>query len=220
MPLSGRISLGIHLRISLAVLVSNAINDSTNNSRVIVKISQRGVLARGESNNPIEKSTSSRIHHESNRENIFLTFLVQDFGYGISAVNLKDLIDPFIHLQHGDYSKGSGFSLYICKQMIERHGGKLECVSEVGMGSSFSFTLPLKLCHEVEVTQNNGPMISVPDMLELLPRAPKPSIHNNLFLEMLVHPEEEEVVVVEQSIAKIKTALVVDGMTNMHLTSL
>ena len=44
--------------------------------------------------------------------------------------------------------KGSGLGLTICKEIVKHHGGRIWAESELGKGSSFSFTLPLQHCAE------------------------------------------------------------------------
>ncbi len=69
---------------------------------------------------------------------------VSDTGIGMS----KELIDNLFHLDvntgrkgtQGEYSTGLG--LLICKDFIEKSGGKLDIESEEGKGSVFRFTIP------------------------------------------------------------------------------
>jgi signal transduction histidine kinase len=70
---------------------------------------------------------------------------VTDTGSGISA---QDLPYIFTHFYKADPSRhrdggGSGLGLAIVKQLIESHGGTVSVKSEIGMGSTFSFTIPL-----------------------------------------------------------------------------
>lgn len=71
--------------------------------------------------------------------------IVNDHGMGISSEFYDDVFSQFIRETRAyatDY-RGSGLSLYLCKQIIEMHGGKIWFESEVGVGTTFYFTLPL-----------------------------------------------------------------------------
>jgi PAS domain S-box-containing protein len=67
---------------------------------------------------------------------------VSDEGAGIAAEHLPHIFDRFYQI---DESRGNvGLGLYICKGLVEAMGGRIWAVSEVGVGSTFSFTLPVR----------------------------------------------------------------------------
>ncbi|MBD3393210.1 MAG: PAS domain S-box protein [Chitinivibrionales bacterium] len=69
-------------------------------------------------------------------------FFVRDNGVGIPPENLEMIFDKF---KRGDNvkttTKGTGLGLAITKGIVEAHGGAIRVESEVGAGSTFSFTL-------------------------------------------------------------------------------
>jgi signal transduction histidine kinase len=67
---------------------------------------------------------------------------VEDTGYGISKEGLNRLFQKFERLEPDPKVKGSGLGLWICKQIIEAHDGKIWAESELGKGSQFFFILP------------------------------------------------------------------------------
>ena len=63
---------------------------------------------------------------------------------GISEDNIKKLfhIDQNISTSGTQNEEGSGVGLILCKEFVEMNCGEIFVESEVGKGSSFSFTLP------------------------------------------------------------------------------
>ena len=74
-----------------------------------------------------------------------LQIVVRDTGAGIPADKLEHIFDQFYQIDaslsrtHG----GVGIGLTLSKQFIESHGGRIFVQSEVGVGSTFRFTLPV-----------------------------------------------------------------------------
>jgi signal transduction histidine kinase len=69
---------------------------------------------------------------------------VADTGVGIAAEDLPVLFDKYEQARHRATrgEKGTGLGLYITRQLVELHGGTIHVESQVGRGSTFSFTLP------------------------------------------------------------------------------
>jgi signal transduction histidine kinase len=69
---------------------------------------------------------------------------VSDTGVGIPEEDLRDIFDKYAQARSRATrsEKGTGLGLYITRQLVELHGGRIEVQSEVGRGSTFSFTIP------------------------------------------------------------------------------
>jgi len=76
----------------------------------------------------------------------FIQIEVSDNGVGISPNNLSKLFhDDVRYTTEGtSKEKGTGLGLLMCKEIVEKHGGKIWVESEVDKGSTFKFTLPLR----------------------------------------------------------------------------
>ena len=70
---------------------------------------------------------------------------VADTGVGIPEEDLRDIFDKYAQARSRATrsEKGTGLGLYITRQLVELHGGRIEVSSEVGKGSTFSFTIPI-----------------------------------------------------------------------------
>lgn len=75
----------------------------------------------------------------------FVEISIADTGIGMSPKVLDRLfkIDSTNSTKGLDGETGTGLGLILCKEMVEINGGKIKVESEVGIGTTFSFTLPI-----------------------------------------------------------------------------
>jgi PAS domain S-box-containing protein len=71
-----------------------------------------------------------------------LLFQVSDDGIGMSPETMKHLFERFYRADDNLARSGTGLGLYITKQIIDAHGGRIWAESRVNEGSTFSFTMP------------------------------------------------------------------------------
>lgn len=67
---------------------------------------------------------------------------VQDTGPGISEEHQRRMFEKFFRVPGSEGTQGTGLGLAIAKRIVEAHGGRMWLESEVGIGSTFFFTLP------------------------------------------------------------------------------
>lgn len=72
-----------------------------------------------------------------------LYFYVEDTGEGIPPEQMEKIFDRFVQLENG--TKGVGLGLAICKGLITQMGGRIGVSSVYGKGSTFHFTIPVRL---------------------------------------------------------------------------
>lgn len=71
--------------------------------------------------------------------------IITDEGIGIPLRELGRVFEQFHRVDSSSVQKvrGVGLGLYICKCILEAHGGSIRVISELGRGSQFTFALPL-----------------------------------------------------------------------------
>jgi signal transduction histidine kinase len=79
-------------------------------------------------------------------QNGYAVVEVKDEGTGIADKDIKNIFDPFFRTKDTKIVKaeGTGLGLAIVKHIIDAHNGKVDVKSEVGIGSTFSISFPLR----------------------------------------------------------------------------
>ncbi|MDG1278344.1 MAG: GAF domain-containing protein [Algoriphagus sp.] len=90
-----------------------------------------------------QKSGNIDVYAES--KDRFVEITISDSGIGMSPEIKNRLFDisQKISKEGTENESGTGLGLLLCKEFVEKHGGKIWVESEVGKGSDFKFTLPL-----------------------------------------------------------------------------
>jgi signal transduction histidine kinase len=84
--------------------------------------------------------TANLIQLKNSRSMLKVT--VQDNGVGIPASQQATIFEPYTRSSQSQYQPGLGLGLYICRQIIQAHGGTIGLES-VDRGTAIGFTLPL-----------------------------------------------------------------------------
>lgn len=128
----------------LSSLVNNAIKFSPKNSKIVVKVRS---------------------------DQKFVNISVLDSGAGIPEAQLPGLFDNFWQARK-TADQGAGVGLAIVKTIVEAHGGTVQVQSQVGRGSTFTFSLPRRrpvgaqLRKLVPTIKSSAPQYAPPEFYE------------------------------------------------------
>ncbi len=107
------------------------------------KIEIKRVLKNLLNNSISHTKQDGKINITISADNDFVEIMVEDNGRGISKNDIDKIFDKYFSTSKKMRKVGTGLGLYLSKQIIEKHGGKIWAKSEEGKGSKFFFTLPI-----------------------------------------------------------------------------
>lgn len=94
-------------------------------------------------NNATKYAPGSRIKIVVGREKDRARISIRDYGPGISSEHLDKIFQRFYRVpEHSTTVRGTGLGLYICRKIIQAHGGEIEAESTLGEGTTFHIYLP------------------------------------------------------------------------------
>ncbi len=130
----------LRLRQILVNIIGNAIKYTQTEGNIHVKISQH-----------LEETGSPR---ESETDTVWLDFLCEDNGIGMSEEFLTKIFLPFERVSNTTISKieGTGLGMAIVKNILDRMNGKIEVESEEGKGSVFRVSIPIHIASQDQKT--------------------------------------------------------------------
>jgi two-component system, LuxR family, sensor kinase FixL len=128
-------SLGITLRLDLALELPRIIGDPVQVQQVLVNLVRNATESLS-----ISRPTSPTVVLETRiDESGDVEFRVTDNGEGIAADRLEQVFDPFFSTR----AEGMGMGLAISRTLVESHHGRLVVESELGVRTIFRFNLPV-----------------------------------------------------------------------------
>lgn len=122
---------GEQLQQVLVNLLSNALAATPVGGEVTMSATERAIRE----DDPLELTRSAEPPVEW-----IADLTVADTGCGISPENLQRTAEPFFTTK--EVGKGSGLGLFLSREIVKAHGGRLMIISEVGKGTTVSILLP------------------------------------------------------------------------------
>ena len=89
---------------------------------------------------------------------------VRDAGIGIAEEALSQIFDQFYRAPNAEVQNGApaglGLGLYVTRKIVERHGGRIEVQSTLGVGSVFCVILPVYVDLSQDQASTNAAVLS------------------------------------------------------------
>jgi len=101
--------------------------------------------------NAAKYAPGAAVELRARREGETMLIEVEDRGPGIAAEHMSQMFQRFYRVPETQRTiRGTGLGLYICRKIVESHGGQIGVDSQPGQGTRFYFTLPLAALEATE----------------------------------------------------------------------
>jgi len=129
----------IHLSAELDANLPDAVVDKSRILQILTNLLNNAVKFTPEGGSIVVKLALDPIRSEAR-------ISVTDTGCGIPTDQVEHIFDRLYQVKAGDTTSkgGIGLGLYLCRELVLLHGGKIWVESELGKGSIFSFVIPLR----------------------------------------------------------------------------
>ncbi len=102
--------------------------------------------------NAIKFTSQGGVRVSLSADSKYVTVNITDTGVGIAPEDIKHLFQKFYRVDNSATRNigGTGLGLYICRAIVEMYGGHIGVRSQLGVGTTFAFTLPRMEAAKVE----------------------------------------------------------------------
>ena len=121
------------LQVNADAALPEAIVDRSQVERVVTNLVTNAIRATGQ---------GGEIQVGAGQRQGYVTISVRDTGRGIPHDYLGRVFEPFVQVPNAP-AGGAGLGLSISRRIVEAHGGQITVSSELGQGTTFTFTLPV-----------------------------------------------------------------------------
>jgi two-component system, OmpR family, aerobic respiration control sensor histidine kinase ArcB len=159
---------GLTLQINLDISTKEKIaSDQAKLERIVLNLATNAIKFTEQGTVTVTIKELVLLPHQS--DGLYIEFTISDTGIGIPADKLAAVFDPFFCITPSfkrtdqTQAQGYGVGLYIVKKFVNLLGGEIQVKSEVGVGTSFSFTLFMNLAKKNKLlkfkTKNPEPFV-------------------------------------------------------------
>jgi len=194
-------------KITLACEMDEALPETLEGDAMRLRQVLSNLLSNAIKFTPTQGKVGLHVRLESrDNEKASIHFEISDSGIGIPKEKHTSIFKPFIQADLDTTKKygGTGLGLSICQGIVEMLGGVIDVKSDVGEGSTFSFTLTFPIVERassVTLAENNEPNTPLPSKTILVA---EDNITNQMLIKILLEKMGMKPIIVSDGLEAVK----------------